>query len=351
MRKVLLVDISIKGHRLNYIKALNQDCNFICLLPDDENITFTYIKIKSGFDVKRDIISYIRFICEIKNVVKNYDVDIVHFLCGDALYKFFGVGLSSLRTKIVVTFHHMVFTKLKLVSIKRIFKKISRGVVHTRYLEKRIIQYNIKNITHVEYPVFNTLDYFPSIEESKKLFGLPNCKLVLSVIGGTQHYKGLDILLEALNYVNHEFLLFICGPEREFSKEYIIEKSKKYKDNIALQLRYLSDFEYIHAINASDYIMLPYRYEFDGASGPLADSTFFRKQVIASNHGSLGQLVIENELGYTFKTEDVRDLAKIISYALEHTPRWTRKAEKYRQSLSVPYFQKKYREIYSAIGE
>lgn len=351
MKKILLVDISVKGHRLNYIKALNQDSSFICLLPDDKTIPFSYVKMESGFDVNRNIISYIRFLHEIKNLVKTVGIDIVHFLCGDALYKFFGFGLSSLETKIVVTFHHMVFTRLKLSSIKQIFKKISWGVVHTSYLEKKLNQYNIKNVIHVEYPIFNTLDYIPSVDESRKVFGLTNCKSVLSVIGGTQHYKGLDILLEALNYIKQEFTLFICGPEREFTKEYINEKSKKYKDNMVLQLRYLTDLEYEHAINASDYIMLPYRYEFDGASGPLADSTLFRKHVIASNHGSLGQLVIENELGYTFKTEDINDLARIIAYALDHSLMWTSKAEKYRHTLSVSFFQEKYIEMYSVLGE
>lgn len=349
MSKVLLVDISIKGHRLNYIEALRKNSDTICLLPEDETITFSYEKMRCGINSKRNIITYIRLLNEIKTVVKKHNIDVIHFLCGDALYKFFGIGLAFLGAKVIVTFHHMVFTKLKLLSIKRIFKRISRGVVHTRYLKEKLNNYSINNAVHIEYPVFNTLDYSPDIEESRKVFELPNNKTVLSVIGGTQHYKGLDILLEALNKINEDFILFICGPERDFSKEYIREHSSCYLDKVYLDLRYLSDLEYRHAINASDYVILPYRYEFDGASGPLADSTYFRKKVIASEHGSLGQLVTDSELGYTFKTEDANDLARVISNALVKKTDWTDKAEKYRESLSVACFQGKYKELYSTI--
>ena len=50
------------------------------------------------------------------------------------------------------------------------------------------------------------------------------------------------------------------------------------------------------AINACDYIVLPYRYSFDGASGPLVDGVIADKIIIGANHGSLGNLINNNNL-------------------------------------------------------
>lgn len=84
-----------------------------------------------------------------------------------------------------------------------------------------------------------------------------------------------------------------------------------------LNLKWLSREEYIDSIVASDYIILPYTREFNGASGPLAEGVVANKVIIGSNYGSLGKIITENELGYTFEVENSEDLANVIDNALK----------------------------------
>lgn len=347
--KILFIDISIKGHRLGYLRALANCVNdFVLLLPDDTaNIGLPYIPIKSGFDKKRSLKNYLRFVKEIQDLIRSKEITAVHFLCGDALYKFFGFGLRSLDVPTLVTFHHMVFKMVKAISIKRIFKNIDFGIIHTSHLFTELLNRDIKNAVHIEYPVFNKI-IDTTIEDSRAYFNLPNSKEtpIISVMGGTQYYKGLDILLKALKLVNENFLLFICGPERKFTKDYIEEETNSFKNKVVTNLKFLTDTEFANAINASDIIVLPYRYEFDGASGPLAESVIYRKYIIGSSHGSLGRLIIDNQLGCTFKTEDSIDLAKKLNWILQSDRKWSLKAEEYRMSLKVDYFCSAYRKLY-----
>ena len=347
MSKILLVDISIQGHRKAYLKALQSE-QILYLLPCNDQFKCDYIQIESGFDIKRTIRSYLCFLKEINDIVKKNNVIVVHFLCGDALYRFFGFGLSSIKAKIIVTFHHMVFKFSKRLAIKHIFKNINYGVVHTESLYVELSHMGINNSLHIEYPIFNQ-PVDTSVQESRKIFGMDTDKLVLAVIGGTQYYKGLDILLDALQLVTHEFHLFICGPERYFDKKYIIDKMFNRLGDVTLELRFLNDIEYQHAVNVADIIVLPYRREFDGASGPLSDSTIYRKMIIASEHGSLGNLVSNNHLGLTFRSESPKDLSVIIERSFESKFVWDHVAESYRNSLSVEKFVENYQKAYGLI--
>lgn len=347
--KVLFIDISLNGHRLGYLRALtNSVIHSVMLLPENSEYTNKqYVAIKSGFDKKRNLKNYLGFIKEIRSLIESQDITCVHFLCGDALYRFFGIGLSSLKVPTYITFHHMVFNKVKFYSIKSIFKNIDYGIVHTSSLLKELEKRKIMNVIHIEYPVFNK-KINTSVEESCEYFNLPNNKKIpiITVLGGTQRYKGLDLLLNALKLVDEDFILFICGPERDFSKEYIERETISYRGNVVTNLRFLTDLEFANAINASNIIALPYRYEFDGASGPLAESVMYRKYIIGSSHGSLGNIITTNELGCTFITEDFHDLAEKLKLVLSSEYQWSMKAEEYRNSLRVEQFCSAYIKVY-----
>lgn len=342
MSRVLFVDISVKGHRLKYMQAINVYEHTYYLLPEDNRLSFSYIKMKSEFHKKRTLQTYKTFIHEINTTVKNNDIDDVIFLCGDALYRYFGIELNSIKAELFITFHHMTFEIFKKISLKKIFSKIKYGVVHTKYLQKKLFEIGISNVKCIEYPVFS-IPTEKTANQSKKYFGLKENKTCFVMIGGTQQYKGVDILLKALQGIQKDFQVFISGVERDLKEQDILEAVTTYRGKVVLLLRELSDEEYQMALNAADYIVLPYRYEFNGASGPLVDSTVYRKPIIAAKHGSLGKIVKENHLGVVFATEDIAALQKEIYNALNTTFHWDNIAETYRSKLSVVTFKKKYK--------
>ena len=344
--RVLYVDISLRGHRLNYLKALVENNNdTIALLPESsDEIHCKQIVMTSGYDKKRDLFSYVRWIKEIIRIAKNEEVSLIHILCGDALYRFFGLLMFHIQIPVVITYHHMQFGRLRNISLKRIFKN-SSGIVHTNHLKELLNSIGINNVTQIEYPVFLE-EVASSKQDARMTIGLKQDIRCLLTLGGTQHYKGVDILLEALRMVKEPFQLYMTGVIRDYSLESIMEKIAPFSQNVILNMNRLSDTEYQNAIAAADILVLPYRREFDGASGPMIEAVWNRKYIVGAAHGSMGRIIKENELGRTFSTESPEDLARTLDYALTCNQNWSTKAELFRESLTVDKFLERNHKIY-----
>lgn len=353
MLKVMFVEHSLAGHRKKYLQYLNDnstsDILSYTLLLSDENISDKAInKISCEFDEKRNILNYYKVINIVKMEADKNQVDIIHFLDGDLYYRFFGILLQRLKKfKVIMTFHHLYTYGWRQYAIKRIFSKITAGIVHTEYLRKTMQKSGIENVEHIEYPVFQyenmaDINVIGSKEKWKQPIGIP----VIGCIGGTQRYKGLNILLEALKSVDVPFHLLIAGKEADFSREYIENEIQTYKNSVSLVLRHLTDEEYMEVVAASDIIALPYLKEFNGASGPLADGVCMGKIIVGSNYGSLGYLIEYNRIGKTFEAENPRALSKILNEVLREGYNYNEMAMKYQQELRPQNFANRYRKLY-----
>ena len=95
--------------------------------------------------------------------------------------------------------------------------------------------------------------------------------------------------------------------------------------------------------------VLPYRYQFDGASGPLTFGVWHYKQIIGPNNGSLGDVIVKNDLGSTFKCEDVDSLRETIRYHLSQKSRsaFSDAYLLYRQKLDSNEFLSQLERLYS----
>lgn len=350
--KILYVDISLRGHRVMYLKALaEKNAGCVALLPEESSeIPCKQVLMTSGYDKKRNLNNYIRWISEIKKIVKSESIEAVHFLCGDALYKFFGINLGTIPVKTIITYHHVQFSKVRNISLKRIFEKTDMGVVHTDHLKESINRVGIDNVIKIEYPVFGDSTEINALYAKKKI-GLPCDRPCIVVLGGTQRYKGLDILLQALKKVQYPFYLYITGLERDFTLDYIKQETAEYADSVGYCMKRLSDEEYKLALSATDYIVLPYRFEFDGASGPMIEGVWNRKYIIGAEHGSMGSIIKKYNLGRTFKTEDSNDLARVLNDVLAKKETWSYEAEKFRTEITVEHFLESYSNLYANIGE
>lgn len=213
-------------------------------------------------------------------------------------------------------------------------------------MKSQLNKLGVYNVTHIEYPQFNK---FFIIKNAKKFLKLPINTQVIACIGGTRSDKGLDILLEALDEVTQPFHLLIAGKESDFTKTFIQDRIKNYKTKVTYVLKYLTDDELNLYISAADIICLPYRKIFNGASGPLTEGAWFRKTIIGPNHGSLGEIIIENELGYTFESENIEDLTKVLNTALTKEFKWSEKAEQYRETLKTERFVEEYNNLYKKL--
>ena len=154
------------------------------------------------------------------------------------------------------------------------------------------------------------------------------------------------MLLEALDGVNEPFQLLIAGSVSDFDKEFVESKTSGYRDKVKMKLCYLTDKEVQMAAAASDIVVLPYRKVFDGASGPLGEGVILGKCIIGPDHGSLGRIISENHLGYTFESENIDSLHSTIISSLTNEFVRDEKYKNYQVSLDSRSFVGKYEQLY-----
>ena len=263
-------------------------------------------------------------------------------------YKYFGLGLEGLKKKyrVINTIHALKKGKIGIVSLKRVMHLSSIGVVHTDAIFNEVKDAGIENVVHIEYPHFST-GYDIDKKEARKYYGLSENAFVLGCIGGTRFDKGLDILLKALQGVTGDFELLIAGAEDAIKREKIEKLARSYRDRVKLHLSFLTDEEFEMAMQAVDAIVLPYRKTFNGASGPLGEGVAKGKMIIAANHGSLGDIVEKNHLGYTFESENIEALRKVLSLAVQRRNyTYDDNANGYKNKLSINEFKIQYSKLY-----
>ena len=344
--KILFVQNSLLGHRLDYVKYLSSNACFESIsLSNETSGLLNCRQIAYTPPCKNPFFAYIKWLKEIKKIAKSEKADIIHFLDGDQLYRYFGFGLRFLKTPIIITYHHMRFDFLRNISIKRLFSLSKTGVVHTENLLNSLHGMGIKNAQKIEYPYFSS-DNISDTLTAKTNYGIPSDKKCISMIGGLTEYKGVNYLLEAMDKVNVPFTLCIAGAPFDYTEEYITNAVKNYRENTVLKLHRLSDTEYTDLISASDIMVFPYKKTFNGASGPMIAAVWQRKPVIGSDFGSMGQVITDNRLGKTFQCENSDDLARVITDAITNGLEWNETAEKFREKLTPEIFADEYLGLY-----
>lgn len=317
-----------------YANALHQgDYESVLAMPKEEE-GITYLPHEDIAGLKP--FAYLRFVKRVKKLVQKEKPDVVHFLDGNPLVNYMGLGLGFLKKyKTVITYHLYFGGKRKELGHKRL-AKLSHSVVHTKELATFFTRFG--DVTHIEYPNFLMCESNAQGRKGNIL-----------ALGQTRYEKGLDLLLEALKGVKEEFTLTVAGAVGAFDEAYIKEHTKEYADKVDYKLRYLSEEEVHEVLQTCSVVALPYRKSFDGASGPLTEGVGYRKCIVCPNGGSIGEIVKEHHLGYTFEGENVPSLQTALEQALASSFTYDEKAEAYRTFLSPERFRHEYADLYKRL--
>lgn len=345
--KVMLIDSRMDGHHITYMRSILEMLDEV----NTESLVCAPDQVDCA-EKNRTVVcssqNYFRWMHRLEAVVKKEKPDVVHFLYGDDLYRYFGAGLSWIgkHAQLFITFHQVRRSYLHDLSLKMISASAKKVVVHTESLEKDFHKLGIHNVQQIEYPRFNMIQSIDQ-KKAKKMLGIPDGEApVLLALGATRYDKGIDILLDALDQVSSRFHLVVAGKEDTISESVIREKIRKYQKQVTLILRFLSDEEFACCLSASDIVVLPYRKSFDGASGPLGEGVALGKMIVGANHGSLGKLIKGHHLGLTFETENAGDLTKKLEEALSGNWEPDDKYYEYQKALSPARFQAEYEKLY-----
>ena len=165
-------------------------------------------------------------------------------------------------------------------------------------------------------------NYIPFIEiEKDKNFarqkiGINENKFVLLFFGMIKSVKGLDVLLKAMPEIiknNKEVILLIAGkPWRDdFSKYEEIIKDLKIEKYCKLDIKFIDHNNVSLYYASSDIVVLPYRRIYQ--SGVLMMSLCYKKPVIVSDLPSFKEIIVDQETGVFFSSDDSLSLAHAVS--------------------------------------
>ncbi|WP_024335384.1 glycosyltransferase family 4 protein [Desulfotignum balticum] len=151
----------------------------------------------------------------------------------------------------------------------------------------------------------------PKIE--KKLI---NGKKKILYFGRIFYYKGVDILLEAVNILSekrNDFVVTIAGQSKEWNNKYY--PLIKCYDNLDLHIRYIEKEELGNFFNQADFFIAPYREVTQ--SGPLLRAYHFDLIPIVSDEDGFLEYVTDGENGFVFKSGSAEDLAIAINRSID----------------------------------
>lgn len=137
-------------------------------------------------------------------------------------------------------------------------------------------------------------------------------------IGRLDEDKGVRTLIEA--FIDTDYKLVLIGSSSSNFGNHILEFLKNKRHNIQF-LGNLPFDQVIKYLSKCAFTICP-SVIYDNLPNTILESFAYKKAVIASNIGSLKELVIENKTGMLFTTENSLELKKKCDYMftnLEHT--------------------------------
>lgn len=178
-------------------------------------------------------------------------------------------------------------------------------------LRKIIPEAKVKKVFHPTYGIFG----FQNLEKksARQRLNLPEDLAILLFFGIIRPYKGLKTLLEALPLVNRQIpvKLLVVGEFWEKEEKYRkIIKSLNIEGQVEIINRYVPNEDVELYFSACDVVILPY-ITVTG-SGPLQIAFGLNRPVIATQVGSLPEIIKNNVTGFLIPPQNPLALAEAI---------------------------------------
>lgn len=228
--------------------------------------------------------------------------------------------LKILNYKIVWTIHNMktlegIYIYDELVN-KLLAKIVNAKIIHSKQNIKdmKIMNYDIKNTYTI--PIGNYIGVYKNLltkEKARKILNINRDRYVILCFGRVEPYKGIDDLIEQFTDLNlTNATLLIVGPCLD--NLYKNKLLKYNKNNIVLNLKFVSDEKIQIYFKAADIIACPYKFITTSSSVILALS--FGKPIIAPLIGNIVDL--PKDLGFFYDIQNKTGLKTSILSSISH---------------------------------
>jgi glycosyltransferase involved in cell wall biosynthesis len=181
----------------------------------------------------------------------------------------------------------------------------ARIVVHSRHAVDELAELGIQRdrIVRIAHPIFEAAALPPPSGRTLLFFGL------------IRDYKGLDVLVTALPKIDDARLVVLGDPVDSVAPVRELAKKIGVEDRIEWRLGFAPEDEVKDVMTQAAAVVLPYR-QLD-SSGVLATAIGYRRPVVVSDVGSLGEIVREFAAGDVVPAGDADALAAACVRLLE----------------------------------
>ena len=219
-------------------------------------------------------------------------------------------------------------------------------IVLSENVNKIAKQFYRKKIIKLFHPPYSVETISFEQSTSFEYLKIPHKPTVL-FFGYIKPYKGLDVLLKAIPIVNKTLpdVQFLVAGEiygRSMGKiRATYGQLPSFKDTLIIHDKFIPESEIVHYFNVADVVVLPYKTATQ--SGVIHKAYSYNKPVISSDLDGLREMIVENETGLLFKSEDHEDFAeKIVYFYREFIHKdYAEKIAEFNQNHSLEMFVKR----------
>jgi len=186
--------------------------------------------------------------------------------------------------------------------IIKVSNKIDAFVIPSKFTKEKFIKFGIPKEKIFNIPTFSNV-------KTNSIISYDNFALF---IGRIDRDKGIKTLVDA--FINTEFNLKIIGFSSTNYDEQIKDYLKDKKHNITFHGKLTFD-EIVPYLETCSFTIVPSEC-YDNFPNTILESFAFKKAVVASDLGSLKELVVHNETGLLFENKNSNQLKIMVSSLL-----------------------------------
>ncbi|MEA2048163.1 MAG: glycosyltransferase family 4 protein [Campylobacterota bacterium] len=230
------------------------------------------------------------------------------------------------------------------------FELVDHFVSPSHFLIERYVNWGIpsQKISMLE----NGQVFLDTYNRDKRTLKEDEKRATFGYFGQINPFKGMDVLMDALDYLDKETLkdlkIHIHGTGMEMWSEEFQEKVKKqfkkYKKNVTYFGRYEAE-ELPNLMAEVDWVIIPSSW-WENSPLVIQESFKFGRPMIASNIGGMAEKITDGKDGLHFKVRNPRSLANKITQAIEDTELYDILYDGITKPLSIKASIREHLEVY-----
>lgn len=223
------------------------------------------------------------------------------------------------------------------------FRQVDLFLTHADRTKQQLIAAGVPEETIVKIPHGNYLylcrpSDLPD-DEARRLLGLPSGARVILFFGHIEWRKGLDRLIEAFALLARQHAdlhLIIAGTANEDFAPYAqLIVRLGIQERVLVDLRWIAYSEMQRYFNAAFAVVLPYR--LISQSGVIQLAYAYRRPVVVTDVGGIGEVVSEDGTGIVAESEAPEAIASAIQQLLSDSDAAIRMGERGRWLAETKY--------------